>query len=295
MKTTILFILTFFSLSVLSQNLLNEVPKNSKCLKITSFNIVIRPIMSSGVANQFSDLKRIILKKDPFIPMPTDDYYQSVSQPSIFNFNMELGLSSNSRPNRELLIGIGYVSGNRRSFEFSKYSNVRVDTLHVKDYTFYVDSFYHSSLKYSENVQEMDMNVSCIYKSDQDRKFSVFAGYGINVGYSTYSGILFSSAKDSTESLKLKNGQSNDNQNFNNDFESKYYMEERMVTDPSFFFRAYIPFGFNLKCSKTNLFWKHVNLQFQAQFGMEYRNISNDISYMRVYWSIGGLGLKFSF
>jgi len=295
MKTSILLFLTLMSFSVLGQDLKTDITKKSNCLKITSYNMSVRPLFTSGDADKFSDLKRLFLEKDPTVKMPSENYSMKLPGTSLFNFNIELGLTSASKPNRELLVGISYMSGDQRSFEFNKSSHIRTDTLHVMDYTFYVDSTYHSSLKYTENVQEMGINISYIYKTAQDRKFSLFAGYGINAGYSTYSRLVYTAEQDSNQELVLQNDPNKNNHYNNNDNISKESSEKYFDSDPSFFFRAYIPFGFNLKLSKKNPFWNHVSLLVNCQFGLVYRNISNDISYTRVYFSFPGVGLKVGF
>jgi hypothetical protein len=295
MKTSILFLLAMLSFSVFGQDLKTDVAKKSNCLKITSYNMSIGSIFNSGDAERFSDLKRLLSEKDPTLRMPSDDYIMKLSGKSLFNFKIELGLTSIAKPNRELLIGLSYISGDQRSFEFNKSSHIRTDTLHVQDYTFYVDSSFHSSFKFTENVQEMGINMAYIYKTAQDRKFSLYAGYGLNIGYSTYSQLIYNSVQDSNEELVLKNDPNKNNHYFYNDIESKLTYEKYFESDPSFFLRAYIPFGLNLKLSKRNPFWNHVSLQLNCQFGLVYRNISNDISYTKVYFSFPGVGMKVSF
>jgi hypothetical protein len=284
-----------FSFTVLAQDIKTDIPKKSNCLKISSYNMSIGSMFNSGEADNFSEMKRLFLEKDPSLKMPSDDYSMKLSGKSLFNFNIELGLTSVTKPNRELLIGISYISGDQRSFEFNKSSHIRTDSLHVQDYTFYVDSTYHSSLKYAENVQEMGINMAYIYKTAQDRKFSLYAGYGFNIGYSTYSRLVYNSVQDSNEELVLKNDPNKNNHYFYNDIVSKVTTEKYFDSDPSFFLRAYIPFGLNLKLSKKNPFWSHVSLQLNCQFGLVYRNISNDISYTKVYFSFPGVGLKVGF
>jgi hypothetical protein len=250
------------------------------------------PIAYKLKATEFNDMKRMILKKNPYIEMPSDKYVQTDINLQVTNFSIMAGISAN--PNRELLIGVDYISGDRRGFKFSNSSRRTIDTLHVKDYTFYIDSSYYKSLSYTEQVSEVGMNLSYIFKSDPERKFSIFAGIGVNAGYSVYSEFLFSIEEDSSETMYLKNDP--DHHSYSNDHDNTRTEKEAYIkSDPCYFLRAYIPFGFSLRFSKKNVFWKHISLQFQSQLGLEYRNITNDIAFARVYGYTGIVGFKFSF
>jgi hypothetical protein len=294
MKTSFIVFISFFTFNTFSQDLQNDVTKKNNGLTVSSYSLNMKPM---NINNYVSDFYNLIKRIHPF-EVPSDlsskDYTFLVSNARLFNYNIELGLSS--KPNREFLIGISYISGDRTNFNLTKKTIKRFDTIDVQGITIYADSFTYSNYNYSEYIDELGLVLANIYKSDQNKKLSVFAGYGINISYSFSSYLSTDMVHDTIYRL------SNDidpNEYLNN------YKPDHMAyqtagggggkTDPNFFIRAYIPLGFNWNISKENDFWKHINILFLAQFGLEFRRISSEISYFRPYWGIGGLGFKYTF
>jgi hypothetical protein len=295
MKSAFLIILTLFSLHVFSQDQPKQDKKNSNCMKFSSFSLSIQPLFSSNNSTDFSDLQRIMPKDDPLFNPSLTGYSQSYQNSPLFNFNMKLGLSS--KPNRELLVGISYISGNRNATDFYKDKVKHIDTLLVEEYTFYVDSNYFSSYSFAEHTKEVGFDVSYLFRSDQSRRFSVFAGIGLYAGFTIYSDVSVSYTHDSIRSIYT-------NQPIDQ-YSSYYYgngwnyynnlIEKSVKTDPSILFRGYIPIGINWNLSKKNEFWKHINFVFQGSFGLDYRYITNDKGYLNPYLGLTMLGLRYTF
>lgn len=295
MKTPFLIVLTLICLQVSSQNQPKPEKKNSCCLKLSSFNLSIQPLMFSNSVTGFSDLQRLMPANDPMFNPSLKNYNTNNPSTAIFNFNMKLALTS--KPNRELMIGIAYLSGIRRSYDFFKSSTKHVDTINVQDYTFYVDSTYFSGYSFQEYTKEVGVDISYIFRSEQSKKISVFAGFGLYVGYTFYSDVSVSQSKDSSKSIYTNPS----NEGFYQYHSSSvgYFfnnaIEKTAKTDPSILFRGYVPVGLNWNLSKKNEFWKHVNLQFQAAFGLEYRYITNDKGYLNPYFGMSMFGIRYTF
>ena len=294
MKSAILILLILFTMQGFSQDQPKQDMKNNNCMKFTSFSLNVQPLFSSNNATDFSDLQRLMPKDDPMFNPNLTNYTQSYQNSPLFNFNMKLGLSSN--PNRELLIGISYISGTRNATDFYKGNVKHIDTLLVEDYTFYVDSNYFSNYSFAEHTKEIGLDVSYLFRSDQSRYISVFAGVGLYAGFTIYSDVSVSYSHDSLKTIYTNPPI---DQMYSNYYwyGGNYYnaIEKSVKIDPSILFRGYIPVGFNWNLSKKNEFWKHMNFVFQGSFGLEYRYITNDKGYLKPYVGMTMFGLRYTF
>lgn len=295
MKSTFLILLTLFSLQVFSQDQPKQDKKNSNCMKFSSFSIGIQNMLSSNNSTGFADMQRLIPKNDPLFNPSLTKYDHNNQNSGLLNLNIKLGLSS--KPNRELLIGISYITGIRRGDYFNKSTKKHIDTLTVENYTFYVDSSYYSNYSFTDYAEELGLDVSYIFRSNQSKKISVFTGIGLYAGYSIYSDITVSYSHDSSRNIYTKPNNDDFYQNINPYYGNfDYNPEEKSVkTDPSLFFRGYIPVGLNWNLSKKNEFWKHMNFVYQGAFGLEYRYITNDKGYLKPYFGMSMFGLKYTF
>lgn len=294
MKTTIIVLLTLFAFTTFSQNLQNADSTKIKKWKVNSYGLNMKPMIISNSSSDFNDLKNRLNSFEVPSDYQSKEYTLLASDVVLSDFNIELGISAKS--NREFLVGISYISGNRNWFDLSKKTAKRIDTVELQGKSFYADSFTFSNYGYSEYVDDLGLVLAYIFKSDQTKQLSVFGGLGINVSYSFTSLLSSQSLHDSILRLSRDENPSEYFQNYKSGFVLAHTSEGGGTkTNPNFFIRTYIPFGINWNISKTDDFWKHINILLLAQFGMEYRRISSDLNYFKPYWGIGGMGFKYTF
>ena len=258
-----------------------------------SFNMNYRLLFSTNYNFDYNNIIKRMPQNEVVHYMPSGDYWLNISNTSSRNFNMEMGFSS--RPNREFLIGVAYISGQKSKFDYYRYTVNRFDTIKMQGYDLYADSFIYSDYTFREDIEELGLIMEYLFKTDQRKKFSAFTGFGIHISYAFNNVLSVTSVLDSSSHLSLYE---NPNAFLNNfDRDKQYYLVSSGLekkAKPSWFYRVYVPVGFNWNISKKDDFWKHINLTFLTQLGLEYRSISTGTDF-KMYISIFGLGLKYSF
>jgi hypothetical protein len=286
MKTKLSLLFSLLWLTVISQNI------NVKTWKINSLTLEWQPILNSYEPGYFNDLKRILIQSN-VNDFPTNDFQIYGSNPTFRDYNLQLGIAK--KTNRELLIGINYLSETRRQYYFTKTNLKIIDTIKIQNHDFYLDSVFYSYYSFSEQIDELGFIVSYIYKSDQTKLVSMFSGYGINLSYSYNS--VFDNTRVTQSSKNLSRYPDTNylyDAYYPFDIKSEGKSEE-IKGNNNYFMRIFVPLGLNLKITKKETIWKHFNLQIASQFGVEYRYIQNDKGYISPYVSYLDIGLKYNF
>lgn len=293
MKTTIIVFITFFTFNALSQDIQNDIPKKSKEKPVISFNMNFRPLFSANYTFDYNNIIKRMPQNEIILYKPAYDYGLNITNTSSRNYNIEMGISPH--PSRELLIGLSYISGLKSKFDYTRNTVKRFDTLYMQGYDLYTDSFIYSNYSFEEDVEELGLVLEYLFKTDQKKNFSAFTGFGINITYSFNNNLSVTSIQDSSSHLSLDK----DPYSFLNNFQPNkmiYHISSEIYrkAESSWFYRVFIPVGFNWNISKKDDFWKHINVLYLTQLGVEYRSISTGMDY-KLYFSIGGLGLKYTF
>jgi len=292
-KTVILLMIIALSSRALSQDIQNDSSQKGKNKPVISFNMNFRPFFSSNYTFDYNNIIKRLPQDQINSFLPSNNYWLYVTNTASRNFNLELGISS--RPNRELFIGLGYISGQKSKFSYTQYTVRRFDTIKMQGYDLYADSFIYSNRTFTEDVEELGLVMEYLFKTDQNKNFTAFAGFGIHISYSFNNSLSVESIQDSSSHLTLDKDPNEFLLNFDPD--KQIYIKSTGIykkADPSWFYRVYIPVGFNWNISKKDDFWKHINILYLTQLGVEYRSISTGMDY-KLYFSIGGLGLKYTF
>jgi hypothetical protein len=293
MKISIFIFITFLTFNALSQDIQNTGSVKEKSKPVVSFNVNFRPLFSSNYNFDYNNIIKRMPQKDVAPYLPSNNYWLNISNTASRNFNMEMVFSS--RPNREFLIGVAYISGQKSKFDYYRYIVNRFDTINMQGYDLYADSFIYSDYTFKEDVEELGLIMEYLFKTDQSKNFSAFAGFGIHISYSFNNILSVTSIQDTSSHLTLDQNPRAFLLNFDPD--KQYYLVSSGLekkAKPSWFYRVYVPVGLNWNISKKDDFWKHINMSFLTQLGVEYRSISTGMDY-KMYFGVFGLGLKYTF
>jgi len=307
MKKLILasIVLSVYALNVQSQNDPNKGNPQSgdkkACLKISSLSV------STGV-NDFS-----LIGKDgrSFNGSPND---QNGLQPGNVkpmmdhrngNFasgrqlNFEIGFNPYSKKlgdynkKREITLGLYYSGANLADRNSMKFSIVPGDTFSHNSTTYQNDTIKRTHKSYREEANIIGISFQSLYKTDPDKKLSLFTGYGINLGYAVTARIYKRTSKDSAVVVNYYNTQTNYNEFNNGTLLGSEVLKTSSDAKPTILTSVFIPIGINFRICKTKEIWNQMNLFAQADFGLQAETVINRRAHFNPYVGYS-MGFKFN-
>ena len=206
---------SFLSITTFSQ----ELPKEkSKKVTISEFHLQNGFLTNSMIRGSLNDFNALA----PSSSLLKNDF-------SDFNESFEMGRMSNSYhafylglrfnnqeknnflDNPVLRLGINYASSNSLSAHYSQEIRTPYDTL-VSSQTgesFYVDSVHLKNYHMGQKMDQLRIDAALVFQTNQDLRFSFFAGIGISAGMSLKSEIEINYDQSNTiESLGEINSES---------------------------------------------------------------------------------------
>lgn len=273
-------------------------------LKIFSISVSFNSLLVKNRSSDFEEFKKLAKNNSNFFNSNLNTYSSysnllfAVSQINVIvGFSPYNSKSESYYNKRELKLGIGYNSGVRRSFNFFRNIEIPGDTFTSSNNNIiYLDTLIYSNYDYFEVIDELEIGITYLYKTDPEKRISLHTGYGIGLGFSIYSGLnssnyddtslVFTTIIDGTEYSSYKA--------YDNNYYSSDNRDRNVKTKNSVFIRTYIPFGLNIRLSKKHDILNQMNLFFQTKFGFEYQQIIDDNNYLRPFYGFG-IGLKYDF
>lgn len=302
MRKNILFVLVLGTLSTyaqMDQVTIQKDPDHNSWMKISSFNISMGNTYYKSNETTLNDLKGLASNNSSIFNTPLDGYTSNANQMfKARQVNINIGFNpydsktGTYNRKREFLIGVNYQYGNRSSLDYKKLTTVAGDTFSSPNNKIYTDSLKKSKIRYTEQLGELDLNLAYLYKTDQDRRFSLYTGYGIMLGYSI-SADIHQSIKEGTRLYYDMNGVPVFyNGRYNIDL-SRTHQEVDMAK--SILIRPYIPIGANLRLCRNNHSSNTLNLFTQMQLGVEYQQYLNKSTYNITPFVNMSSGIRYNF
>jgi hypothetical protein len=188
------------------------------------------------------------------------------------------------RSTPQLRIGLGYFSGSNLRSSFDREDIERYDTLVSKKtgQFVYLDSVNRRTFFLNNFSQQLRIDASLIFRTNLDKRWSVFTGIGIS------SGILFN-AKTEIQFLQTVTPEHPDPYDLDDSFSDNVYGArivhyiENHGNKNRFVVSAFIPSGIDLRIGKSNEILKKIHLFYEFRFGMnvnyipELRNTTNSM------------------
>ena len=207
--------------------------------------------------------------------------------------SIQLGLSfrnkakSDYKTNPLLRIGIMYVSNNSVSARSNAENRQPFDTLTSSqtNQSIYVDSMTGRNYSIEYTSEQIRLDASLLFRSNQAARWSVMAGIGASYGISVNANTRVSYSKYGREEFIYSNG---DIRKFEKEreFRSETF-NNKMNSGYSF----YVPMGVDFRIGKNREFWKHAHLFYELRPGIDI----NVIPELRTYRSMNiqqGIGLR---
>ncbi len=184
-------------------------------------------------------------------------------------FNASLGIQISNKEKTDyrktplLRLGIGYYSTSSIATSFYTSKTTTYDTLKStkSNEVIYLDSVKskHYIMDYSANQLRLD--ASLIFRTNAYKRWSAFAGIGVNAGVSI----------NSTTTINYYEIESKSNKT-TGEKQYGYYnasvtnrKAERFNNKTNFAFAAYVPVGVDFRIGKKSAFWKHTHLFYELR------------------------------
>jgi len=244
------------------------------CFKFSSISL-------SGGENKYRTIKR-----DDFeFEKPSKDD-NSGKMGSMMNFNsgdmtsrnqltFEMGFNpyckklGDYNKKQELIIGLYYSSSDLANHHSEHFVSTPGDTIVVNSVKYQTDTVARLRRSYVEKANVLGAEVQYLFKTDPERKVSLFTGVGINAAYAVTTRIYESYVKDSAVLLSFYNASPNYDQfgsgNFLGNEEQKYHKP----ADPTFFASINMPFGVNFRLCKKKEILNQMNLFIKGNLGLQ--------------------------
>lgn len=290
LSSTLLFLCTSF---VLGQTL--DYNPKKKRLRITEAYIypsVGLQRVPLGTLNDFRKLaaQSTILNKDL-------SAYSSAIFMSTYGqtaFSAKLGISfvdkdkNTYRANPTLRMGFNYFRNVGLISQLNKTTRVRFDTLYstTGGPPIYLDSVTRYFIGMSYGTEELRVDVSLVFRTDIEARWSMYGGMGITLGGSlnSYTDINYN------ESSSVESSATGYSMNTN--FYSS--SSERFKNKSSIGYSMYLPLGLDFRMGNKREFWKRLHMYYEAK---PYLNISY-LQQIGMFTNVGiqnGLGLRVTF
>ncbi len=248
--------------------------------------------ISAGVGNlttfyqdvDFGQLKNITVNSKNFYKENLDgyesQYYNDGNSTTVY---LNLGLMPYSKKIgqyndlQEVEIGLLFNSGFRRSFTYMNENEYPLDNINFHGVEFTADSVTNSSIYYDEFVNDLSLSLAWLFKTNPQKRISVFGGIESNVGFSVFSRVQKDIFSDTLLLIKSDGYISSYKSYPGKKTDYGFYLEEEL--ENRMIFRAAVPVGISLRLSKKHSLFKQTSLFARGKFGFEFQSISNKYHY----------------
>jgi hypothetical protein len=215
--------------------------------------------------------------------------------------NLEMGLNPWSKKmgiynrRQELTIGLYYSASNLEDSYYSSFATTPGDTFTFNTIKYKTDTLSRTEHYFARGADLLGARVEYLFKTDPEKRFSVFTGVGIDLSYTLRTEISESIVKDSSIVLNFYNNSSTmDFMNTQTNLGSEDIMHYFGKGDPTFFTGVYIPYGLNFRLCKKKEILNQFSLFMKGSLGLEAEFASNHKPRFNPFMGTS-LGLKFNF
>lgn len=210
------------------------------------------------------------------------------------SFSAKLGISfldkdkNTYKANPTVRIGFNYFRNVGLISQLDKTTRVRFDTLYstTGGPPVYLDSVTHYFIGMSYGTEELRVDISLIFRTNIEARWSIYAGIGGTLGGSlnSYTTINYSESS-SVESSAI-------GAPMNNNFYSG--SSERFKNKSSIGYSMYLPLGLDFRMGNNREFWKRLHVYYEAKPFLN----SSYLHHIGMFTNVGiqnGLGLRVVF
>ncbi len=310
----LLFVISAFAFTAQSQSISDTTKKHCEgkkccmkdgqkcCFKFTSISL------SSG-ANKY----RTLGKEDFEFENPSKDNHSwnSGNKGSMMNFNsgnfttrnqltFEIGLNPYSKKlgdynkKRELTIGIFYSGSNLEDRHGEYFASTPGDTFSINSVKYQTDTVSRTRKSFEIRANVIGASVQYLFKTDPEKRVSLFTGVGIDAAYAITANIHESYQKDSAVLLSFYNSSANYDQFGSGNFLGSEETKTFTKAEPTIFASINMPFGINFRLCKKKEIWNQMNFFIKGNLGLETEIVVHKNTHINPYAGCA-FGFKFDF
>jgi hypothetical protein len=213
---------------------------------------------------------------------------------------MEIGLNPYSKKlgdynkKQELLIGLYYSGSDIADINSMKYANTVGDTFSFNSVLYQTDTIARSEYSYRVAANVLGASVKYLFKTDPEKRFSLFTGVGINAAYAITAQIHERFTNDTAVVVNFYNTNPDINGFDNGSFLGGSEEKISRKAKSEIFASVFVPFGLNFRLCKTKEVWNQMNLFIQGRVGLETEIIVKGATHLNPYMGCS-MGFRFNF
>ena len=220
-----------------------------------------------------------LFTKDDFIRLAPNEKQLKNDELTWYNYSSDYGSNfglsvefsklgkgqSEYRKNQTLRFGLLYQSRQIASVSGSKYTSTPYDTLRSErdDYTL-IRYDYSSASYYADYAfEELRLDVSYLFRTDEDRRFNLYTGFGLNIGSTFNSKITSTYSEYDYSSSNSYGGYYGYGSSNGSDYQTTK-LKNKLVLG------AYVPLGVDVRWGNKNTFFNRIHSTFELRPMFEY-------------------------
>jgi len=201
--------------------------------------------------------------------------------------SIQLGITFKDNSNPLWRIGISHGSTSNLSSGFSRDVATRFDTLTSSQTgeQFFVDSIQTANYLIQYSSEQLRLETSLIYRTNPEKRWSVYAGIGGSFGFS-YNAETYISYNSSSY-ISGMSSTSYTNSDYKN--ETEHFSNKSNISASIF-----VPMGIDFRMGKTREFWKRLHLYYEMKPSVIFTSIPE----LRTFTTVNlmsSLGLRVTF
>lgn len=207
--------------------------------------------------------------------------YNSVN--SNQTFSALLGINFKNKPNRQLRVGLNYLSKTNFTGSAGREDIYPYDTLTSSQtgQQYFLDSTNSKHVYMSQEMEQLSFDASFIFRTDAEERWSFYGGLGLMLGYSFNAVTYISYSANSSMASYTSEYDNSNNDSEHEQFRNKYFL----IT------AAYLPLGVNFRIGKDNNFWSRIHLFYELRPTISVASIP-EWNTLTQFSFTQGLGLK---
>jgi hypothetical protein len=212
-------------------------------------------------------------------------------QIGFYPYSKKLGAYDKSR---EMIIGLFYSGSDLRDRNSLTFTD-RAGATFTNNSNFYqTDTISRTHKTFREKANVLGLSFQYLYKTDPERRISLFAGYGVKAGYALNARYFREYRKDSVAVINFA-GANPKNLNFATGLPlGVEELSTSSTANTTFVTSVFIPIGINYRLSKTRDIWNQMSLFYEGSFGLESQIVVARRAHFAPYMG-SSIGFKFTF
>jgi hypothetical protein len=216
---------------------------------------------------------------------------------------LEMGLNPWSKKlgeynkKRELTIGLYYSGSNLEDRFHESFTSTQGDTFTFNTIKYQTDTVARTTQSNVVKANVIGASIQYLFKTDPERRFSLFTGIGIDVAVSITARVHERYTKDSAVVLSFS-GTNPDligNYEFDKgDFLGNEEQRSSISSNPYVFTSVFVPFGVNFRLCKKKDIWNQMSLFMKGNMGLEAEMVVGGKPHFNPYMGCA-MGFKFDF